>query len=212
MRIINRDGEKHLLELLAGGNVSQFYRVLNQPFRFSAREQDYWRDFARLETHIYLSEEGIYIPQAIGLVGYALRTFGSEIAIAEASRVLQKAAWHDGLHLETLVGYAEKILAGGYSLISRENAADAIKNAAYYPGNHIAPVVAIALRYGLASTPSIRSACVRAISEAANHSPDRLATDEVRQFLELKMKDSNSFNRENAQQALEKIGSFEKSL
>ena len=195
MNIISSGFKQSLLELLENGNLNQFYIEVNRAFRFTVPEQEYWKDFARLETHILFSQMGEHIPQGLGLVAHAIKT---ETGINEASEILQNAAWYEGPNLGRVVRYSGKIMDGSYPLSARQHAADALKNAAAHQGPHLPDAVRYALKHGYLGSPRMCNACVRTIQYASEHSRELLQTEEVRELLEIRSGDENKDVSRNA--------------
>ena len=201
----DRTPEQELLSHLAMGNLASYQFAITMYFRPFQRDTSPWR-LGTLDEHVLFSQEGEYLPQALGWVGYALKTVSpSEIELVKAAAILQNAAWHKDAELGRIVEYAGKFLNGKYPTLAQEHAADALKNATHFPGGHIDGAINYAVNHGLTGSPRIRSACVRTISNAAEHSARSLQTEKVMEFLEKSSRDKNDFTSATAIKAYEVV-------
>lgn len=192
--------EKRLLHLLAEGDTRRFRDLLNANYRFPSRSQGPWLEVEGLadpNNRNRDSQEGKHLPELLGIAEYVLavesgKTDTSNYRLVAATKILQNTAWHARC-LDKVVLLAGRAMAFGDDCV-KENAADAVKNAANHPGGHIDGCIAQALEFGNPpqATPRMRSAYVRALQDISGHSKYKLQTGDVRNFLGRMSRDSNS--------------------
>jgi hypothetical protein len=183
------------LDLLAESRIDEYKALMAANNNWPQYQKTFYESLIDLEQQIRLSEAGKYIYQGLGLVSHVLSTENgqsdtSKLRIINASRIVQNAGWWDGPHLGDVVNYAGKILKNDFPLVARQNAADAVKNALYFPGGHTESALNLVFEQQIGSIRKV-SSLMKGFSYAVEHCPERLKTAEVEELLGRKSKSEN---------------------
>lgn len=126
--------------------------------------------------------------------------------ILYSAQILSVLAWRPGNDLWNIVELSKRLIEPDMPTAVREVASEAVKNAAWHPGDHVEDAIGLVLEDHTEISPKMRYNFVKVLGAASRHSKDELRINgKAKTFLEDSTRDENPVISRRAKRVLKNI-------